>query len=198
MAHIHDALAQRIRTLESELERVLEQREQDFRYSWIKGKARFDAETLAAHRRLKTGLVGYLLSSRILAVVTAPLIYVGLIPFALLDIFLALFQSICFPIYGIPQVRRGDFITLDGGRLKYLNSLERINCTYCSYANGLFAYAAEVAGRTEQHWCPIKHARRLRSPHSRYSHFLEYGDAERYRQEVGKTRNDFVDLVEIK
>ena len=38
-----------------------------------------------------------------------------------------------------------------------------INCIYRSYANGLCSYVTEVAARTEQHWCPIKHARRLRN-----------------------------------
>ncbi len=122
------------------------------------------------------------------------MIYFGVIPFILLDIFLAFFQGLCFPIYGIPKVNRSDYVIFDRGRLKYLNLLERLNCAYCSYANGLSGYLAEVAARTEQHWCPIKHARRLRAPHSRYSHFFDYGDAERYHRDVEIARNDFVDL----
>ena len=72
--------------------------------------------------------------------------------------------------------------------------LERLNCVYCSYANGLFAYATEIAARTEQHWCPIKHAKRLDAPHSRYWQFLDYGDAKSYRQQIDATRRDFTDL----
>ena len=82
----------------------------------------------------------------------------------------------------------------DRGGLKYLNLLERLNCAYCSYGNGVLAYGVEIAARTEQHWCPIKHSHRLRAPHSRYSHFLDYGDAQRYSQQVETVRNDFVDL----
>jgi hypothetical protein len=122
------------------------------------------------------------------------MIYVGVIPFGLLDLFLAIYQGICFPVYGIPKVRRADYIVFDRGRLKYLNLLERLNCIYCSYANGLFPYATEVAARTEQHWCPIKHAARQRAPHSRYARFFDYGDAQRYRDHVETLRNDFVDL----
>jgi hypothetical protein len=125
---------------------------------------------------------------------TAPVIYAGVAPFLLLDLFLTVFQATCFSLYGIPKVQRADYIIFDRRQLKYLNLLERLNCVYCSYANGLFAYATEVAGRTEQHWCPIKHATRLRSPHSRYSHFFDYGDAQQYRRQIETVRNDFVDV----
>jgi hypothetical protein len=46
------------------------------------------------------------------------------------------------------------------------------NCRYCSYANGLIAYVAEIAGRTEQHWCPIKHSQGIPIHHSRYDQFF--------------------------
>ena len=68
------------------------------------------------------------------------------------------------------------------------------NCLYCSYGNGVLAYAVEVAGRTEQHWCPIRHARRVKNVHDRYSHFLPYGDARAYRQELDNVRCDFKDV----
>lgn len=56
------------------------------------------------------------------------------------------------------------------------------------------AYVAEIAGRTEQHWCPIKHARELVAPHSRYERFLPYGNAAEYRSQIEKVRNAFKDL----
>jgi len=65
---------------------------------------------------------------------------------------------------------------------------------YCSYANGLLAYAVEIAGRTEQHWCPIKHARRIQHAHDRYSHFLPYADASGYRAQIDEVRNDLADI----
>jgi hypothetical protein len=187
-------LSQRIKPLEKELKAALE-KERAFRYYWAKGKAKFESGVLFEHRKLKFGLRSYLLDSRVLAVVTAPVIYAGIIPLGLLDLFLAIYQTACFPVYGIPKVKRGDYLIFDRGQLKYLNLLERVNCIYCSYANGLFAYATEVAARTEQHWCPIKHARRLRAPHSRYTHFFDYGDADQYRRQIETVRNDFVDLL---
>jgi hypothetical protein len=189
-----DELTSRIRSLEKELQSVLSEKEKAFQYYWAKGKARFEETVLAEHHGFKVGLPSYILQSRFLAFVTAPFIYVGIVPFGLLDLFLIVYHGICFPVYGIPKVRRADYVVFDRGSLKYLNLLERLNCLYCSYGNGVLAYGVEVAARTEQHWCPIKHAQRLRAPHSRYSHFFEYGDARRYSQEVEKVRSDFVDV----
>ena len=67
---------------------------------------------------------------------------------------------------------------IDRQHLAYLNSIEKLNCVYCGYANGVFAYTREIAGRPEQYWCPIRHAKRVRAPHARYRHFVDYGDAE--------------------
>ena len=78
----------------------------------------------------------------------------------------------------------------------YLNLFEKFNYLYCGYAGGLLAYASEIAGRTEQYWCPIKYARKTASPHSRYNRFIEYGDAEGYKKELEKVSLDFEDLKE--
>src|SRR5258708_5705144 len=198
MVQIQEDLSQRIKSLETELEAALDEKEREFRYRWERGKAKFEEEILSQHRKLKLWLPSYIRQSRFLAVVTAPVIYLGFIPFLLLDLFLAVYQGICFPVYGIPKVRRADYVIFDRGRLKYLNLVERLNCTYCSYANGLCAYVTEVAARTEQHWCPIKHSLRLRAPHSRYSHFFDYGDAQQYQRQIESVRNDFVDLRSIR
>ncbi len=78
--------------------------------------------------------------------------------------------------------------------LNYLNIVEKINRAYCSYVNGMIAYAQEIAARTEQFWCPIKHARHIKNLHSRYQKFFSYGDAESYRAQIEVTRRDFKDL----
>jgi hypothetical protein len=79
---------------------------------------------------------------------------------------------------------------MDRHRLAYLNGIEKLNCAYCTYANGLIAYVREVAGRTEQYWCPIRHARRIPAPHRRYAHFFEYGDAAAYRHNLSAKRHE--------
>jgi hypothetical protein len=176
-----------------EVEKLEEEIKSTF-YELRDGKVWFSNEIKREHRRLKTSLAHYVLHSRILAIVTAPFIYAVIIPFVLLDLFVSVYQTVCFPVYGIPKARRRDYIAVDRNKLRYLNALEGLNCMYCSYGNGVLAYAVEVAGRTEQHWCPIKHARRVQNTHDRYSHFLPYGDAPAYREEIETIRNDFKDL----
>jgi hypothetical protein len=163
-------------------------------YELREGKVWFSEEIKREHRKLKTSLLRYIAHSRILAVLTAPFIYACFVPFVLLDVFISTYQAVCFPVYGIPKARRKDYMAIDRNKLRYLNALEGLNCMYCSYANGLLAYVVEIAGRTEQHWCPIKHARRIQDAHDRYSHFLPYGDASAYRERIEKVRDDFKDL----
>jgi hypothetical protein len=175
----------------------IEKLEEEIKSEWYElrdGKIWFSEEIKREHRRLKTSLARYVLHSRVLAVLTAPFIYAVIVPFALLDFFVSVYQAVCFPVYGIPKARRRDYIAIDRNKLRYLNALEGFNCMYCSYGNGVLAYAVEIAGRTEQHWCPIKHARRVQNAHDRYAHFLPYGDAQAYRKEIDKIRDDFKDL----
>jgi hypothetical protein len=175
----------------------VEKLEEEIKSEWYeirKGKIWFSEEIKREHRRLKTSLFRYVLHSRFFAIVTSPFIYALIIPFALLDLFVSTYQTVCFPVYGIPKARRRDYLAIDRNKLRYLNAIEGLNCMYCSYANGVLAYVVEIAGRTEQHWCPIKHARRIQHAHDRYAHFLPYGDATAYREEIDKVRGDFKDL----
>lgn len=145
-------------------------------------------------RHHRVPLWRYMQRARLLVLLSAPFIYACLFPLLLLDLFVTLYQAVCFPIYGIPKARRADYVVFDRARLRYLNAAERINCLYCSYANGLMAYCVEIAARTEQHWCPIKHASAVQAAHSRYERFLPYGDAASYRARGEQVRRDFSDL----
>jgi hypothetical protein len=111
-----------------------------------------------------------------------------------MDIFVTSYQALCFRVYGIPRVDRDDYIIIDHNKLAYLNIIEKVNCMYCSYFNGLMGYVSEIAARSEQYWCPIKHARKVAFIHSRYKHFLEYGDALAYKEKLSDIRKDFDDL----
>ena len=122
--------------------------------------------------------------SSLSSIFTAPLIYLGIIPIVLLDLFTSLFQAVCFKDYGLEKVPRNGYILLDRHNLPYLNLVERINCDYCAYFNGVIAYAREVAGRTEQHFCPIRNAALRRSPHAQYKAFTAFGDGQGYEKIV--------------
>lgn len=123
------------------------------------------------------GLAHYLANGDRATALTVPVIYSLLIPVVLLDAWLWLFQRLCFPVYGIPRVHRRAHVVLDRHRLPYLNAVERLNCAYCGYVNGVFGLAREVAARTEAYWCPIKHARQPRDTHRLYDRFAPHGDA---------------------
>ena len=148
----------------------------------------FDRELRAAHRTLRQSVPAYVLGGNVFSLLSAPLIYSLLLPLALLDSWVTLYQLVCFPIYGIARVPRRRYFAIDRHKLAYLNAIEKVNCTFCSYANGLLAYVREVAGRTEQYWCPIKHARAIPSPHRRYQEFLGYGDAHGYQSHLRALR----------
>ncbi|MBP1149810.1 MULTISPECIES: hypothetical protein [Methylocaldum] len=184
-------LIENIQALEEELEAELAKHREEFRIKLRNGRIDYAHELLREHRRLKASLTKYIVRANPLTLLTAPIIYSLIVPFVLLDLAVTLYQAVCFPIYGIPKVKRGDYLVFDRGRLAYLNLIEKLNCAYCSYGNGLLAYVREIAARTELHWCPIKHARRIKSPHSSYGRFLDYGDAETYRREIEKTRRNF-------
>ena len=135
-------------------------------------------------REHRVGLWRYVASGDIATLVTAPLVYSPLVAFVLMDGWISVYQAICFRAWGIRRVRRRDYFAIDRHKLAYLNAIERINCLYCSYANGVIGYVREIAARTEQYWCPIRHARRLRHAHGRYPHFAPYGDGRRYRDRL--------------
>jgi hypothetical protein len=186
--HIEELLA-RIRELQEEIEAEYRQRLDEFE----RKRAELAGEFLKWQRDYKVGLLRYLVGVRPAVLLTAPIIYAGWIPFLLMDLFVTVYQTICFPVYGIPKVRRADYVVFDREGLPYLNFIEKFNCFYCSYGNGVAAYVREIAARTEQYWCPIKHARRMKAPHDHYPQFFDYGDAEAYRQGLERLRRRFED-----
>ena len=189
MPRMFDVL-DRIRALEIDLEQEVAAAQKQWRYKVDAGRIRFEEAVHRRHKGLKTSLRQFLSESSIPFLLTAPAIYSLVIPFVLLDLWVQLYQLICFPVYGIERVRRSDYISLDRKKLAYLNAIEKANCDYCSYANGLVGYVREVAARTEQYWCPIKHAQRVRGPHPHYRLFVDYGDAEGYKRELPVLRQE--------
>lgn len=193
MANRIQELNAQIRALEKELREEI-QRIRIHTYEIRERGVRFRDEVLQRHRSQVERVFSYLRHARLKHVLSAPVIWACLVPAVLLDAVVSLYQAVCFPLYGIPRVRRRDYIIIDRHYLAYLNVIEKLNCLYCSYFNGLIAYVAEVAGRTEQYWCPIKHARQLRHRHSRYDKFLEFGDSDAYRAQAASLRKDFSDV----
>ena len=176
-----DLLMEKLRSVEAEIETELTKRREELRFTIENRRIMFEREVLRIHREIKTRASRYLIDANPLMILSAPVIYSLIIPIALVDLWVMAYQSVCFPIYKIPKVRRRDYLVFDRHHLAYLNVIEKINCAYCSYANGAIAFVREVAARTEVYWCPIKHARRVLGPHPHYKGFADFGDADGFR-----------------
>ena len=185
-----DELLNRLRQLEDEFEQKIDAQRAAFRYQLSKRRITFEQSILAEHREIKTGIVRFLRNSTFGGLMISPFVYGLVVPLLLLDLCLWIYQHTCFLVWGIEPVRRADYVVLDRGYLAYLNGIEKLNCLYCGYGNGLLAYAQEIAARTEQYWCPIKHAIRTKGGHRRSRRFLEYGDAEGFRTRLEEFREE--------
>lgn len=114
----------------------------------------------------------------------APFIWIMILPVLIADVFLEIFHRICFPLYGIPCVRRSEYIRIvDRAKLPYLNIWEKIACAYCGYVNGWLHYASVIAGKTEHYWCAIAHLEdRGYKPSEHEKSFVAYGDEAELRR----------------
>ena len=188
MATPIERLLSRVREMQEAVQAEIEERRAEFRYHIERGRVVFEEDMKRRHRDLREGWLSFLSRTRPMVVLTAPLIYALIVPLVLLDLFVTIYQAACFPVYRVEKVRRADYIAIDRHQLAYLNALQKLNCIYCGYANGLIAYVREIASRTEEYWCPIKHARRVEDPHPRYGRFVEFGDAEGFRAALDRRR----------
>ena len=190
MSNTISELVDRIAKLEHQLLAELEKQQEEFKYKIEGSKIKFDEASLEAFRRLRVALLPWLLSAKFRHILSIPFIYGMIIPIFIIDITITCYQHICFRLYGIARVDRSKYIVMDRGQLPYLNAIEKFNCLYCGYGNGVISYSREVVARTEQYWCPIKHARKVAGTHKRYRNFVAYGDGENYGSELIKLRDE--------
>ena len=181
-------LLDQITALEDELHTAISE-QQTTMFFQIKGKrVEFEQSIKKAHRRLRRNFFRWLVTDRPQNLITGPIIYSMIIPLVVTDVFITFYQLTCFPIYGIKKVRRANYIIFDRQHLSYLNFIEKFHCTYCAYGTGMIAYISEIVARTEQYFCPIKHARKILGTHSRYARFLDFGAAESYEAKLEEYR----------
>lgn len=183
-------ILEQIAELEKELQAAVTQQETALRYRLEGRRVMFERAIGAAHRKVKVGAFRWFATVRPQNYLTAPVIYGMIVPLLLLDFFVSFYQLVCFPVYRIARVKRADYIVMDHRYLAYLNIFEKAHCMYCSYAVGLLAYATEITARTEQYFCPIKHARKVRGMHARYKRFIPYGEAEMLHEKIEALRGE--------
>ncbi|MBF0275123.1 MAG: hypothetical protein HQK84_07820 [Nitrospinae bacterium] len=186
-------IIEKIKNLEIELdvefEKEFTEAREKFNYQIRRNKVLFERNALIAQRRVKKNLYRFIKDAKVAHILSAPVIYSIIIPIFLLDLFVTIYQTICFPIYKIKKVKRSEYVVIDRHMLAYLNLIEKFNCLYCGYGNGVIAYAREIASKTEEFWCPIKHAQKVRGRHSRYKDFADYGDSEGFKNKMKDVRS---------
>ena len=154
------------------------------------GKIKFEKHVHREHKTHKVSPISYVINLPLLYSISSPFVYGMIIPIAFLDLCLVIYQAVCFRVWKIPPARRSDYIVIDRHHLAYLNLWEKLNCVFCGYANGIFPWAVEIAGRTEQFWCPIKHAKRINQPHQYYHDYVEFGDWENWKHHPSRKKLD--------
>jgi hypothetical protein len=115
---------------------------------------------------------------------TYPLIFLAVFPIMILDLWVEMYHRFCFPFYRIPYVRRKEYIKIDRHKLKYLNLMQKYNCAYCGYVNGVAAYWVKIFAETESYWCGIRHetSDRFNAP-EHHEEFIAYNDRKGYDEE---------------
>ncbi|MFT4564014.1 MAG: hypothetical protein ACI9BW_003776 [Gammaproteobacteria bacterium] len=183
-------LLARINELEDELYDAMHEQQTSLLYRFEGTKVKFERNFRETHLKLKTGLLKWIAESEIRNVVTAPVIYSVIVPIVVLDVTLTAYQSFCFPLYRIRKVNRASYVIVDRHHLSYLNSIEKLNCVYCGYVAGVLSYAREISARTEQYWCPIKHAHKIFDPGRRYTRYADFGDGDSYHATHAQLRSE--------
>lgn len=183
-------IIEKIHELEDELRLVIDEQQSQFSYKIAGKRVEFEKSIRDAHKKLKTSWFYWFITVSPKHLLSGPFIYGLLIPLVVFDLGVSIYQSVSFRLYGISQVKRSDYFIFDHRHLDYLNIFDKINCLYCSYASGVINYAREIASRTEQYWCPIKHAHKIIDVHHRYANFLDYGNAENFQENVSDIRKE--------
>jgi hypothetical protein len=126
---------------------------------------------------------------RIRHIISIPFIWGMVVPMIVFDVSLEIYHHVCFRLYGIPRVKRAHYFLVDRSELKYITSIDKVNCIYCSYGNGLFKYASEIAARTETYWCGIKHKEYNPDYHpEHHKEFANYNDPKDFEEKFGPSR----------
>ena len=134
-------------------------------------------DTKANHQ---LGLIALIKRSRLINLVTGPVIYSMVFPIAILDICISAYQYICFPVYKIKKFKRSDYIIFDRQELRYLDWVSKFHCTYCAYGVGVIDFSKAVIGATEAYFCPIKHDKKNEIINRKIPPYIEFNEPDNF------------------
>ena len=183
-------IVEEIEAMKLKLAEEIAKQEGHIRYEIHDGYVKFENEILAKQKENMKNLITWFREVPFIHFLAAPIIYAMIIPSMLFDLTIFIYQQVVFRIFKFKFIKRSDYIIFDHQYLGYLNPIEKVNCLYCSYVNGLMQYASAIAGRTELYFCPIKHAKKVAHEHNYYDAFLSYGDGEDYQDKLKALREE--------
>jgi hypothetical protein len=181
-------MIEEIEAMKEKLGQEIDQHEKHISYEIQNGYVKFEKEVLDKQKENMKNLLIWFREIPLLHLLASPIIYAMVIPAILFDIILFVYQQVIFRIFKFKFIKRSNYILFDRQYLGYLNSIEKLNCLYCAYFNGLMQYAAAIAGRTELYFCPIKHAKKVAYQHEYYDEFFRYGDEDKYQEKLENLR----------
>jgi len=179
-----------IEDLKQKLKEEIEQQEKKIDYKIKNGHIEFEEEIFSKQKESMKHLLAWFSEIPFIQLLTAPVVYGMVLPALLLDLMLFIYTYVVSRVFKIRFAERRDYIVFARHYLGYLNIIEKLNCLYCSYFNGLMQYSAAIAGRTELYFCPIKHAKKIAYDHNYYDAFFTYGDGDDYPERLKKLREE--------
>ncbi|MGZ8136747.1 MAG: hypothetical protein ACXW1W_07165 [Methylococcaceae bacterium] len=108
-----EILLDKIKALENELVEELQKQQEEFAYEIRKRRVYFEANVIVRHKQYAKRLLRYITDAPLGHILSAPFIWLCLVPMLAMDAAISLYHSVCFPIYGIPKVKRQDYIVFD-------------------------------------------------------------------------------------
>ncbi|RRS29883.1 MAG: hypothetical protein P794_09555 [Epsilonproteobacteria bacterium (ex Lamellibrachia satsuma)] len=181
-------MMEEIEEMKQKLREEIEEQEKHINYEIKNGYVIFEKEVLARQKENMENLWEWFSEIPLSQLLSSPVVYAMAIPAILLDIMLFIYQNVVSRVFKIDFVKRSDYIVFDRQYLGYLNVVEKFNCMFCSYFNGLMYYASAIASRTELYFCPIKHAKKIAYDHEYFDAYLTYGYGDEYQKKLKELR----------
>jgi len=186
-------MIEEIETMKKKLGEEIDKEEKYANYEISNGHIKFEKEIFKRQKENMMHLWDWFGEIPLVQLFSAPVVYVMIVPAVLLDMMLFVYRNVVSRVFKIEFGKRSDYIVYDRQYLGYLNVVEKLNCLYCAYFNGLMQYASSIAARTEFYFCPIKHAKKIAYKHEYYDTFLTYGDDDAYQKKLKELRKDLKD-----
>jgi hypothetical protein len=181
-------LTEKIDALNKALSREYARMAEKYGFSIQQRTVTFLKEFRERNKKFRIPAWKYVVPTDVRHLISMPFIYIMIVPVVILDIFLTVYNRIALPLYRIPVVKRREYIIYDRQFLSYLNLIQKFNCLYCSYANGLMSYGTEIAARTERYWCPVKAAHKPIAHHGWYGDFADYGNPREWEERFNDSK----------